>query len=50
MNDWMKDQGVVEGDEVVFSENSEYEMTIEGEKLLRMRNEDILATVNDEGK
>tara|TARA_R110002012_G_scaffold156245_4_gene317129 strand:- start:520 stop:1170 length:651 start_codon:yes stop_codon:yes gene_type:complete len=50
MNDWLKDQGVNEGDEVIFSENSEYDMKIEGEKLLRMRNEDILALYNNEGK
>ena len=43
----MKEQGVKEGDEVVFSVNSEYDMKIEGEVLLRMRNEDILATVED---
>tara|TARA_R100000808_G_scaffold24414_1_gene56188 strand:- start:352 stop:1002 length:651 start_codon:yes stop_codon:yes gene_type:complete len=50
MNDWLKDQGVKIGDEVIFSENSEYDMKIEGEKLLRMRNEDILALYNNEGK
>ena len=50
MNDWLKKQGVKKGDEVVFSENSEYEMEIEGEKLLRMRNEDILAIVENERK
>tara|TARA_Y100001963_G_scaffold113588_2_gene157357 strand:+ start:659 stop:1309 length:651 start_codon:yes stop_codon:yes gene_type:complete len=48
MNDWMKKQGVKKGDEVIFSENSEYDMTIEGEKLLRMRNQDILALVDNE--
>ena len=47
MNDWLKKQGVKIGDEVVFSENSEYDMTIENKKLLRMRNEDILALVNN---
>ena len=50
MNDWLKGQGVEIGDEVIFSENSEYDMKIEGERLLRMRNEDILALYNDEGK
>ena len=50
MNDWLKNQGVKTGDEIVFSENSEYDMTIEGEKLLRMRNEDILALVQNERK
>jgi co-chaperonin GroES (HSP10) len=47
LSDWMKEQGIKEGDEVVFSVNSEYDMKIEGEVLLRMRNEDILATVED---
>ena len=50
MNDWMEEQGVKVGDEVIFSENSEYEMTIEGKKMLRMRNQDILALFNNEGK
>ena len=50
MNDWLKDQGVNIGDEVIFSENSEYDMKIEGKTLLRMRNEDILALYNNEGK
>ena len=49
MNDWLKKQGVKIGDEVVFSENSEYDMTIEDKRLLRMRNEDILALI-DNGK
>ena len=35
------------GDEVVFSVNSEYDMKIEGDVLLRMRNQDILAKVED---
>jgi len=50
MNSWLKEQGVNVGDEVIFSENSEYEMTIEGKKMLRMRNEDILALYSNEGK
>lgn len=45
MNEDLKKLGVKKGDEVVFSENSEYDMIIEGEKLLRMRNFDILAKV-----
>jgi len=45
MNDGLKDLGVKRGDEVIFSKNSEYDMKIEGEKLLRMRNFDILAKV-----
>jgi co-chaperonin GroES (HSP10) len=47
MNPWLKAQGIKEGDEVLFSTNSEYEMKIEGEKLLRMRNVDILAKVEN---
>ena len=34
------------GDRVIFSDNSEYKMEIEGEKLMRMRNEDVLAVYN----
>lgn len=47
MNDWLKDQGVKIGDEVIFSENSEYDMEIEDNTLLRMRNQDILAIVEN---
>ena len=43
LNDWMKEQGVKEGDRVMWSENSEYDMNIDGRKLLRMRNFDVLA-------
>tara|TARA_R100001443_G_scaffold61989_2_gene72004 strand:- start:1563 stop:2141 length:579 start_codon:yes stop_codon:yes gene_type:complete len=46
MNDELKSWGVKIGDEVIFSKNSEYDMQIEGEKLLRMRNFDILAIVS----
>ena len=45
LSDWMKEQGIKKGDEVVFSENSEYNMKIEGKTLMRMRNADILAKV-----
>jgi co-chaperonin GroES (HSP10) len=48
MNDEMKSMGLKKGDEVVFSKNSEYDMQIEGEKLLRMRNFDILAKVEND--
>jgi co-chaperonin GroES (HSP10) len=48
MNDEMKNMGLKKGDEVVFSKNSEYDMQIEGEKLLRMRNFDILAKVEND--
>ena len=47
INDWMKDQGVKEGDRVMWSENSEYDMDIDGVKLLRMRNFDVLAVYGD---
>ena len=42
INEWMKEQGVEEGDRVMWSENSEYDMDIDGRKLLRMRNFDVL--------
>jgi co-chaperonin GroES (HSP10) len=42
LNDWMKDNGVDEGDRIMWSENSEYDMDIDGRKLLRMRNFDVL--------
>ena len=45
-NQELLDQGCKIGDRVIFSENSEYEMEIEGEKLMRMRTEDVLATIN----
>tara|TARA_R100001377_G_scaffold66253_1_gene41494 strand:+ start:402 stop:983 length:582 start_codon:yes stop_codon:yes gene_type:complete len=45
LNKDLKDMGVKKGDEIVFSTNSEYDMQIEGDKLLRMRNFDILAKI-----
>lgn len=45
MNKGMRELGLKEGDEVVFSENSEYDMDIMGKKLMRMRNVDILAKI-----
>tara|TARA_R110000824_G_scaffold316174_4_gene503387 strand:+ start:629 stop:1210 length:582 start_codon:yes stop_codon:yes gene_type:complete len=45
MNDELKGWGIKKGDEVIFSKNSEYDMYIEGEKLLRMRNFDVLAKI-----
>ena len=42
LNDWMKENGVDEGDRIMWSENSEYDMDIDGRKLLRMRNFDVL--------
>jgi co-chaperonin GroES (HSP10) len=49
INEELREQGVTEGNRVLFSENSEYDMDIDGTKLLRMRNFDILA-VYEEGK
>ena len=48
INEELKEQGVGEGDRVFFSENSEYDMNIEGRDLLRMRNFDILAIYEEE--
>jgi co-chaperonin GroES (HSP10) len=45
LNKELKELGVKKGDEVVFSENSEYDMDIMGKKLMRMRNFDILAKI-----
>ena len=36
-----------EGDRVMWSENSEYDMDIDGRKLLRMRNFDVLAVYEE---
>ena len=45
-NQELLDQGCSIGDRVIFSTNSEYDMEVEGEKLMRMRNKDVLATYN----
>jgi chaperonin GroES len=45
-NNELFEQGVKLGDRVIFSTNSEYVMKIEGEELMRMRNEDVLAIYN----
>ena len=37
----------IKGEKIIFSENSEYKMDIEGEELMRMRNQDILAVYKD---
>ena len=37
----------IQGEKIIFSENSEYKMDIEGEELMRMRNQDILAVYKD---
>ncbi len=44
-NNEIIDYGAKLDDEIIFSENSEYQMTVEGKELLRMRNIDILAVV-----
>lgn len=44
-NQEILDYGAKLDDEVIFTENSEYRMNIEGKELLRMRNVDILAVV-----
>jgi co-chaperonin GroES (HSP10) len=44
-NKELRSQGVVEGDEVAFSKNSEYEFYIEGELYYKMRTKDILAVI-----
>lgn len=41
-----KDTGIETGTKVVYSRLSDYEMVVEGEKLLRMKNEDLLAIYN----
>lgn len=44
-NQEILDYGAKINDEVIFSENSEYNMNVEGKELLRMRNIDILAVI-----
>lgn len=44
-NDELEAQGVKEGDEVLFSDYSEYEFNIEGETLYKMSTKDILAVL-----
>lgn len=48
INEELQEQGVEEGDRVFFSEDSEYDMNIEGRSLMRMRNFDILAVYEKE--
>ena len=42
------DDGFKPGDTVMFIKDADYEMEVEGEKLYRMRNQDILAKVDEE--
>jgi co-chaperonin GroES (HSP10) len=47
MSDGMKELGLKIGDKIGFSKNSEYDMEIEGEKLYRMRDKDILYKIEE---
>ena len=42
-NQFSKDEGFKNGDEIIFIKNANYDMIIEGEKLFRMKNNEILA-------
>tara|TARA_R110001592_G_scaffold108024_1_gene302128 strand:- start:32046 stop:32627 length:582 start_codon:yes stop_codon:yes gene_type:complete len=42
-NQFSKDDGFKNGDEILFIKNANYDMIIEGERLFRMRNSEILA-------
>lgn len=42
-NQFSKDDGFKNGDEVLFIKNANYDMIIEGERFFRMKNSDILA-------
>lgn len=46
-NDFLTSIGINPGDRVGFTKNSEYEFEIEGEKVYRMRNEDICLTITE---
>ena len=46
VNSKSKEQGFKPGDKVFFTKDADYEMEIEGEKLYRMRNHDILMRVD----
>ena len=45
-NNELIEQGANINDRIIFSKDSEYVMDIEGEDLMRMRNEDVLAIYN----
>lgn len=45
VNDFLRSIGLSEGQRVGFTKNSEYEFEIDGEKMYRMRNEDICLTI-----
>ena len=42
-NQFSKDDGFKNGDEIIFIKNANYDMNIGGEKLFRMKNNEILA-------
>ena len=42
------DDGFKPGDMVLFMKDADYEMEIEGHKLYRMRNQDVLAKINSD--
>jgi hypothetical protein len=44
-NDFLQSIGLSDGQRVGFTKNSEYEFEIDGEKMYRMRNEDICLTI-----
>lgn len=44
-NDSLEKRGVLEGEKVKFSKDSEYEFFVDGEKLYRMSTRDIVATL-----
>jgi hypothetical protein len=46
-NQKLFDLGLIEGDTVAFTKNSEYEFTIEGDKLYRMQTRDICLTLSE---
>ena len=41
-----KQEGFSVGDEIVFIKNANYDMVIEGERLFRMKNNEILCKIN----
>src|SRR6478736_380693 len=47
-NDYLKSIGIESGNKIAFETDSEYEFNILGEKLYRMRNECILAKLNND--
>ena len=44
-NQFSKNDGFKVGDEIVFIKNANYDMTIEGERLFRMKNNEILCKI-----